>query len=498
MIPRMALRKLDEPTIDATDPWRNDDLQRRAAGDTLVRLVQGSAGSPVISLKGSWGSGKSIFMKRVAASLELKQIPVATLDAWRGEYLRDPGLALAGALLERVAQERQQKLGLDLRARLEEAAEKFGVAASRLSALLRAVDAQSHGEAPADEPTTRATSVARSILGIQTQQRTALREFRAALAEIRALMFEARKLDPRAKIPLVFMVDELDRCRPEFALGALDRIKQHFDVDGVAFVVATDGETLPAAVLRLRGGGVDAERYLRKFFDFEFHLPDPDPARFVPVLSYQCRISDLIPEQLTLPQLTNEWYTCAQQFVNEPTHRGHDVAELLETFPQIASALKLSLRDQMLAFTAVTAAMRVARPGVELLPAVLVFCLSLRYAAPKLFERLRTGQVRVSQVLAPDALPAELAHTQLARGWLSDTDTGSFVRSIVQSLANPSPRERSAEFQATMDELAKRNMFRAIAPIRRASVRVGRITEPDPDAYLAGALRMAERFGAGA
>ena len=40
--------------------------------------------------------------------------------------------------------------------------------------------------------------------------------------------------------------------------------------------------------------------------------------------------------------------------------------------------------------------------------------------------------------------------------------------------------------------------FRSIAPVRRASVRVARITEPDPDAYLAGALRMAERFGAGA
>src|SRR5204862_3900229 len=87
MIRPMALRKLDEPTIDAADPWRNDDLQRRAAGETLVRLVQGSAGSPVISLKGSWGSGKSIFMKRVAASLELKQVPVCTIDAWRSEYL---------------------------------------------------------------------------------------------------------------------------------------------------------------------------------------------------------------------------------------------------------------------------------------------------------------------------------------------------------------------------------------------------------------------------
>ncbi len=47
-----------------------------------------------------------------------------------------------------------------------------------------------------------------------------------------------------------------------------------------------------------------------------------------------------------------------------------------------------------------------------------------------------------------------------------------------------------------MDALAEKREYKAIAPIRRASIRVARITEPDPDAYLAGALRMAERFGA--
>jgi predicted AAA+ superfamily ATPase len=93
----MALRKLDEPSIDAADPWRNDDLQRKPAGETLARLVQGSGGSPVLSLKGSWGSGKSVFLKRVAAQLELKGVPVCLLDAWRSEYLKDPGLALAGS-----------------------------------------------------------------------------------------------------------------------------------------------------------------------------------------------------------------------------------------------------------------------------------------------------------------------------------------------------------------------------------------------------------------
>jgi len=491
----MALRKLDEPTIDANDPWRNDDLQRKGAGITLSKLVAESGGPMALSLKGSWGSGKSIFLKRVAAYLETKGVPVCTLDAWRNEYMRDPGLALAGALLERVARERDGgKLGMDLRGRMEASADQFALASTRLSETLNAI-AQA-ASTRSGEPAAAEPASTRGVLAWQEQQRAALRKFRIVLAELRAQLLEARRLDARSKVPLVFLVDELDRCRPEFALGLLERIKQHFDVEGVSFVVATDGETLKSAVSAMRGSAIDAERYLRKFFDFEFHLPDPDPARFVPVLSYQSRISDLVPQNLTLPQLTQEWQSCAAPFANERSHRGHDVAELLETFPQIASALRLSLRDQTLAFTAATAAMRVARPGVELLPAVLVFCLSLRYAAPSLFELLRTDQATIAQVLsAPAGLPLALAHTRLAQGWLTDTDTGAFVLRIAQILAIRGQRERNNEFARIMDEMAQKRDFRSIAPIRRAALRMARIGEDDANAYLAGALRMAERFG---
>jgi hypothetical protein len=42
------------------------------------------------------------------------------------------------------------------------------------------------------------------------------------------------------KLPLFVLIDELDRCRPPFAIALLDRIKHLFDIDEPVFVFAAD------------------------------------------------------------------------------------------------------------------------------------------------------------------------------------------------------------------------------------------------------------------
>jgi predicted KAP-like P-loop ATPase len=48
----------------------------------------------------------------------------------------------------------------------------------------------------------------------------ATKPFKAQLAEI----------TKKEKKPLVFIVDELDRCKPEFAIRLIERIKHFFDI----------------------------------------------------------------------------------------------------------------------------------------------------------------------------------------------------------------------------------------------------------------------------
>lgn len=73
--------------------------------------------------------------------------------------------------------------------------------------------------------------------------------------------------------PLVLFVDELDRCRPDFAVRMLEIIKHVFDVEGVKFVLVTNTRQLMAAIRHCYGSEIDAQRYLDKFVGFCFRLP---------------------------------------------------------------------------------------------------------------------------------------------------------------------------------------------------------------------------------
>jgi hypothetical protein len=78
--------------------------------------------------------------------------------------------------------------------------------------------------------------------------------------------------DPTRK--LVIVIDELDRCRPDYALQLLEIIKHFFNVPGVHFVLGVNLKELQNSVKARYGAGVDAETYLQKFISLQLNLPN--------------------------------------------------------------------------------------------------------------------------------------------------------------------------------------------------------------------------------
>lgn len=72
---------------------------------------------------------------------------------------------------------------------------------------------------------------------------------------------------------LVIFIDELDRCRPSYALEMLERIKHYFDDDRIIFIVSMNKEQLIHTISNYYGVGFDSTGYLNKFFDLEMYLP---------------------------------------------------------------------------------------------------------------------------------------------------------------------------------------------------------------------------------
>ena len=72
----------------------------------------------------------------------------------------------------------------------------------------------------------------------------------------------------------MFIIDELDRCRPTFAIELLERVKHIFDVPNIVFVFGINRAELVKSLESIYGE-IDAGTYLRRFFDMEFVLPEP-------------------------------------------------------------------------------------------------------------------------------------------------------------------------------------------------------------------------------
>lgn len=75
---------------------------------------------------------------------------------------------------------------------------------------------------------------------------------------------------------MIVIVDELDRCRPTYAVELLEIVKHLFNVPGIVFVLGVDRGQLASSAAKVFGTGVDADGYLRRFIDLECALPEPD------------------------------------------------------------------------------------------------------------------------------------------------------------------------------------------------------------------------------
>ena len=87
---------------------------------------------------------------------------------------------------------------------------------------------------------------------------------------------------------LVIFIDELDRCRPTFAVELLERIKHYFTDDRITFVFSVNKEQLIHTIKRFYGENFDACRYLNRFFDYNIALSKLDLSK----LSYTASLKD--------------------------------------------------------------------------------------------------------------------------------------------------------------------------------------------------------------
>lgn len=85
---------------------------------------------------------------------------------------------------------------------------------------------------------------------------------------------------------LVIFIDELDRCKPEYAVKLLERVKHYFENDRITFVFSTNMKELQHTVRRYYGEDFNACKYLDRFFDLRITMPKADYQKFYTLLNF--------------------------------------------------------------------------------------------------------------------------------------------------------------------------------------------------------------------
>lgn len=270
----MARLYIPEPQIDLYKDGfdEHDKLGRKATGQKLSDLVELIDDPMVIALDGAWGSGKSVFLKCwVGEHLKRDSNTTQTVyfDAFKHDYLDDPLIALTSAISERIERDPESKSAKAWRM-AKNAAPFLGKAALRLgsAALVGKAISLTGDEDGAlndigDKLAEEGGDIAKSLNEFwkkENGKRAAMEAFRDALEGI-----TIPDEDGHPTQRLVVVIDELDRCRPDYALAVLEIMKHFFNVNGVHFVLGVNLKELQNSVRARYGAGSDAVVYLQKF-----------------------------------------------------------------------------------------------------------------------------------------------------------------------------------------------------------------------------------------
>jgi hypothetical protein len=252
-----------------TDPYGEDKLGRDRDAGILTNLVSHITDPYVLAIDAPWGTGKTTFLTEIwKPSLEKEGFRVVYYNAWENDFAQEPFVSLMGELMTAFSEE-----GDEVEAVNDGAKKVMKVLAKRgLPILLKILTrgAIDENELAGLNLAAAGVDATEDLLDSYKTDKETLAEFKKQFAALVAKKTEPG--DGNERKPLIVMIDELDRCRPPFAIELLEKVKHLFSVPHVIFVLGVDKGQLGHSVRTLYGNDMDADGYLRRFIDMEYRL----------------------------------------------------------------------------------------------------------------------------------------------------------------------------------------------------------------------------------
>ncbi len=256
------MKKYDMEITDKNiiDSIEKDYLNRNKKLNRLVELINSLETNAVISIDGTWGSGKTVFVKQlellnrncsICPNIFNKDIinvfrqnfVVYYYNAWENDMHDSALLSIIYNLINDFSKEKNQIVNGKIQNFIN------------FNELLKTI---SHNVIDLEK-----------VVSFEDLTK----EIHTVEEKKNALNLILEDVIPKDK-KLVFIVDELDRCKPSFAVNMLETLKHYFNNDQVIFIVSTNNEQLSYTIKKFYGDNFDGYSYLNKFFDLIIELSE--------------------------------------------------------------------------------------------------------------------------------------------------------------------------------------------------------------------------------
>ena len=243
----------------------NNFINRNKYIASFLKLINVIEKNKIIALDGEWGSGKTWFVKSIEYLInseinnELEIVDNEIMENIKSNYMTFYYNAWENDDAESAMLSLIYKLINDSCLQKEE--NEVGVIPRLLNTVIKFV---SNGS----------IDIKQDIFGEQWNNKQITDSIKTSeeIKEIFRQIIDNLLIENKNRILII--IDEIDRCKPTFAIDLLENIKHFYDDDRIIFLVTTNNRELKNSVCKVYGEKYNGSLYLDRFFDINLELPN--------------------------------------------------------------------------------------------------------------------------------------------------------------------------------------------------------------------------------
>lgn len=290
----------DNEFVEKNEPFKNDLLGRKDIAQLWQDTLLKSGKHFVMAVDASWGMGKSYFARNWECKLLNDDYKVCYIDAFEYDFTDDPFMTITSNLIEafefKDLDEVANKLNVFIRTFKNQTLENMPLLVeggmqvlinqaapvlntSIVNSILKCLKGITKIFTKSIQESSKTTmNPMDKVVDKDKNYSQVLLEFKNLLKEKTAELVEQTRQATVGEIiennsntikqdtkPLIVIVDELDRCKPTYAIEFLEKLKHLFDIDNMIFILFINEKELASAISHTYG--VNGSSYIGKFIN---------------------------------------------------------------------------------------------------------------------------------------------------------------------------------------------------------------------------------------